>query len=111
MNLKAKTVTDLELLVYCSKNEASIFETKKVENIEHEFLNHFKSILVILLILLESAPQTLSNDIKMNKIRPILIERQQFEKLVHGFLKRTIFIVGKGIYWRVRFILTIGKLF
>ena len=93
MNLKAKTVTDLELqelACYYSKNKASIFETKRIENIEHQFLDYFKSILVILLILLESAPQTLSNDTKMNKIRPTLIKWQQFEKLVHRFLKRTI---------------------
>ena len=68
----------------------SILKTKKVENFSHQFLDHFKSILVILLILLESVPQTLSNDIKMNRIRPILIKRQQFEKLVHRFLKRTL---------------------
>ena len=45
---------------------------------------------MIVLILLESAAQTLSNDTQMNKIRPILIKRQQFEKLVHRFLKRTL---------------------
>ena len=78
------------LPVYDSENEASIFETKKVENFEHQFLDRFKSILVILLILLESAPQTLSNGTKMNKVRPILIKRQQFENLVHRFLKRTL---------------------
>ena len=79
MNLKAKTVTDLEsqeLACYYSKNDASIFETKKVENFKHQFLDHFKSILVTLLILLESAPHTLPNDTKMNKIRPILIKQQ-----------------------------------
>ena len=41
------------------------------------------------LILLESAPQTLSNDTKTNKIRPILIKQQQFEKLVNRFLEHT----------------------
>ena len=60
MNLKAKTVTDLEskvnLFVYCSKNEASILKTKKAENFSHQLLDNFKSILVILLILLERAP-------------------------------------------------------
>ena len=93
MNLKVKNVIDLELqelaCLLC-KNQDSVFETKKVENIEHQILDHFKWILVILLILLESAPQTLSNATKMNKVRPILIKRQQFEKLVHRFLKPTI---------------------
>ena len=82
--VKARTVTDLESQELASENEAS-----KVENCSHQFLDHFKSILVILLILLGSPPQTLSNNIKMNKIRPILINRQQFQKLVHRFLKCT----------------------
>ena len=56
MNLKAKTVTDLEskelsCLLYI-KNEASIVETKKVESFERQFSDHFKSMLVVLLILL-----------------------------------------------------------
>ena len=34
------------LLVYDSENEASIVKTKKVENFSHQFLDHFKSILV-----------------------------------------------------------------
>ena len=54
------------------------------------FWTILKSTLLMILILLESAPQTLCNATKMNKIRPILTKRQQFEKLVQRFLKRTI---------------------
>ena len=46
--------------------------------------------MIVLILLERNAPQSLSNDTQMNKIRPILIKRQQFEKLVHRFLKRTL---------------------
>ena len=48
-------------------------------------------------MLLESAPQTLSNDTIMNHIRPILIKLQQFEKLIHRFLNVLQYLQVTGI--------------
>ena len=73
-----------------SLSQTSILLTLKLKILNNNFLYHFKLILIILLILLEYALQTLSDNTKMNKFQLILIKQQQFEKLPNRFLKHTI---------------------